>query len=382
MNDGAIDVLLLRDLPEQSLRSMERFADELEEGFADHPAVVLRSMAVRGSRFARLAGLSRVDGYWKRFIWYPLVARGQQADVYHVVDQGYGHLAMSLPPERTVVSCHDVMLLRAAEGAAGFRPPRLALVRFRWSVSFLRRAARVVCPTETTKRDVERLVGVPADRIEVVPNGVHRRFRPLSETERAGLRASLPGVGRHAVLHVSSGRPYKNVAGTLGVIAALRRSGLDVTLVRAGKPMDAAESSLARSLGLDGAVVECGRVSDDRLVELYNACDALLFPSFAEGFGWPPLEAMACGTPVVASNCDALVEVLADAALVAAPDDIDGLAAALRVVLESQDVARRMRALGLRRAERFRWERAVEGFARVYEAVAREAGRAPRVVAA
>ncbi len=382
MTEGRIDVLLLRDMPEQGLRSMERFADELEEGFAGHRAVALRSTAVRGSPLARLAGLGRVDGYWKRLVWYPLVARRQRAEVYHIADHGYAHVAMSLPPERTVISCHDLMLLRAAEGSAGFRPPGLALVRFRWSVSFLRRAARVVCPTEATKRDVERLVGVPADRIEVVPYGVHPRFRPLPERERAELRASLGGVGRYAVLHVSTGQPYKNVAGTLRVIAALRGSGVDVTLVRAGAAMDDDESALAGSLDLDGAVIECGQVSDERLVELYNACDALLFPSFAEGFGWPPLEAMACGTPVVASNCDALVEALGDAALMAAPDDVDSLAAALRVTLESPDVARRMRALGLKRAERFRWERVVEGFARVYESVAEEARRVPLAVVA
>lgn len=375
-------MLLLRDMPEQGLRSMERFADELEEGFAAHPAVALRSATVRAWALMSRLGLGRVDGYWKRFVWYPLLARRLRADVYHVADHGYGHVTMFLPPERTVVSCHDLMLLRAAEGAAGFRPRSVSLARLRWSVSFLRRAARVICPTDVTKRDVQRFLGVDPDRLELVPYGVHRRFHPLGEAERAGLRSALPGVGRHVVLHVSTGGPYKNVAGTLRVIAALRSTGGDVTLLRVGRPLERGERALARSLGLDGAVIECGEVSDERLVELYNACDALLFPSFAEGFGWPPLEAMACGLPVVASNCASLIEVLGDAALMAGPDDVSGLAAALRVTLESPDVARRMRGLGLRRVERYRWDRAVEGFARVYGAVAEQAGRVSQVVAA
>jgi glycosyltransferase involved in cell wall biosynthesis len=375
MTGGPLDVLLLRDMPEQGLRSMERFADELEEGFAGHPLVALRSTTVHASRMAALPGLRQVDSYWKRFVWYPWAARGTPASVYHIADHGYGHVAMFLPPARTVVSCHDLMLFRASEGSAGFRPRRISLARLRWSVSFLRRAARVVCPTEATKRDAIRCIGVQPDRIVVTPYGVHRRFRPLDDGARAAARKTLPVSAPHAVLQVSTGRPYKNTATVLRVVAAVRTSGIDVALVRAGRPLDAAERSLARSLGVDGAVFDCGPVSDDRLVELYNACDALLFPSFWEGFGWPPLEAMACGTPVIASNCDSLVEVLGDAALMAAPDDIAGLATALRVTLESRDVASRMRALGLRRAERFRPERTIDAFARVYQDVAAEAGR-------
>ncbi len=371
--NGSIDVVLLRDMPEQGLRSMERFADELEEGFQGHPAIAIRSTAVRAWRVAGLPGLRQLDSYLKRFVWYPWAARNVPATVYHIVDHGYGHVAMFLPPERTVVSCHDLMLLRAEEGRAGFRPRRISVARLRWSVSFLRRAARVVCPTDATRRDAIRLVGVDPARIVVAPYGLHPRFRPLDDATRDALRRALPAGTRYVVLQVSTGRPYKNTAGVLRVVAAVRAAGVDVGLVRAGRPLSAAERSLARSLGLDGVVAECGFVPDERLVELYNASDALLFPSFWEGFGWPPLEAMACGTPVIASNCDALVEVLGDAALMAEPDDIPSLAAALRITLESADVARRMRALGLQRAERFRLDRTIDAFARVYEDVASRA---------
>ncbi|HWQ27452.1 MAG TPA: hypothetical protein VNN12_00320, partial [Dehalococcoidia bacterium] len=156
MSGATIDVLLLRDMPEQGLRSMERFADELEGGFSGHPSVRVSSTAVRASRIAALPGLRQLDSYWKRFVWYPWTAKGRTANVYHIVDHGYGHVAMFLPPERTVISCHDLTLLRASEGSAGFRPRRVSLARLRWSVSFLRRAARVVCPTEATKRDAVR----------------------------------------------------------------------------------------------------------------------------------------------------------------------------------------------------------------------------------
>jgi len=129
-------------------------------------------------------------------------------------------------------------------------------------------------------------------------------------------------------MHVMAvgGGPRKNVVGTLRVLSKLRAGGLDVALVRVGSPLVGEEPELARSLGIERSVLDMGVISDDRLVELYNACDVFLFPSYYEGFGWPPLEAMACGTPAVVSTADPFPEILGDAALAAAADDVDGLA--------------------------------------------------------
>ncbi len=370
------DVLLLRDMPEQRLLSMERFAEGLERGFASHPSIRLSATTVRPLLGQTTGAFARVDSYLARFVRYPLSVRGTRADVYHVADHGYAHVAAFLPGERTVVTCHDLTLLRAAEGDAGFRPPWPTLQRFRWSVSFLCRAARVICATESTRSDVVRLLGALPERVALVPYGVAPHFRFVGEAARRELRKTLPAAGQYAVLHVSTGNPYKNVDGTLRVIAALRLCGMDVTLARAGRPLNEAQANLARSLGIAGAVVECGIVSDERLVELYNACDALLFPSHYEGFGWPALEAMACGTPVVVSDCAALSELVGDAGLAAPADDVDGLASALRAALTSDDLAATLRWRGLKRAAGFTWERAIAGYARVYETVAAEAEEA------
>lgn len=366
-------VLLLRDTPEQRHVSMERLADELERDIVAHPGIAMSSTTVHESAIAARLGLRQLDSYVARFVRYPLLASRMRADVYHVIDHGYAHVAAMLPRERVVVSCHDLMLLNAAEGRAGFPPGRLSLARFRWSTSYLRSAAHVICPTEVTKSDVVRLRGVSPDRISVVPYGVDARFRPLPAGERARARATLGGAGRHVVLHVSTGDPYKNVGGTLRVLAALRSGGLDVTLVRAGKPLTDEQRQLARSLRVDGTIIDLGRVSDDRLVELYNACDVLLFPSFYEGYGWPPLEAMACGTPAVTSDCPSLVEVTGGAAVTAPADDVATLTRAVRTLLESEDLVAEMRARGTERAAQFTWRRTVDGFVHAYERVADEA---------
>lgn len=362
-------VLLVRDMPEQRLASMERLADQIERGFATHPRYRMKSMALHASPAAARIGLGRVDSCATRFARYPLAASRMRAGVYHIVDHGYAHVAALLPRERTVVSCHDLMLLKAEEGMAGFVPGRAQLARFRWSTSYLKKVARVVCPSESTKRDLVRLRGVSPQRISVVPYGVDARFRPLGLDAQANLKAALPGAGRHAVLHVSTGDAYKNVSGTLRVLAALRESAVDITLIRVGKPLSVDERHLAAELRVMGAIIECGRVSEERLVELYNAADVLLFPSFHEGYGWPPLEAMACGTPVVTSDAPSLTELVGDAGLAAPARDVAALASAVRSVLDSPDLAETLRRRGIERAAQLTWQRTIDGFAQAYAMV-------------
>lgn len=374
------NVLLLRDIPEHRLRSMERLADEIEQGFADHHGIAMRSMALHESATAKRIGLGTLDSYATRYLRYPVAARLRPADVYHIVDHGYAHLAALLPSNRVVASCHDLMLMRAEQGDAGPRARSTSVMRFRWSASFLRRVARVVVPTQVTKHDVEGLVGVDPARIDVVPYGVGGIFRPFDDDRRAALKRDLIGGASIAVLHVSTGNAYKNVEGVLRTIAALHASGTDAVLVRAGMPLTEAQSALARQLGVASAVVDCGQVADARLVELYNACDVLLFPSHHEGYGWPPLEAMACGTPVVASECQTLLEVCDGAALHAPASDVGALAAHVQRAVEDGDLRDRLRWAGIERAAQCSWQRAIDGFAAAYASVGEASAR--RAVAA
>jgi glycosyltransferase involved in cell wall biosynthesis len=223
-----------------------------------------------------------------------------------------------------------------------------------------------------------RYLSVGEERLSVVPPGVDARFRPLDPEDVRQLRQTTP-LGQRAILHVSTGVPYKNVPMTLRVLGALKEDGLDVALVRVGVPLNASEVSLARRLGVSGQVIECGRVDDDRLTELYNECDALLFPSWYEGFGWPPLEAMACGTPVVTSNTPALAEIVGDAAITASPWDVRGLTSGVRAILDHPEYARKLRIRGLERASHYSWSRTVAGVANVYRKVLEQSGRSAAI---
>jgi glycosyltransferase involved in cell wall biosynthesis len=289
--------------------------------------------------------------------------------VFHITDQGYAHAARVLPYARSIVTCHDLMAVAASARELQFRFPRRTRLRYRLVLPHLARVAQVACVSETARRDAIELAGVDPERCTVIRPGIDRAFRPLGVGERRAARASLGKLRGPLILHVSSGRPYKNVAGTIHVLDALGRGGIDAHLVRVGLPMTRAERRLASRLGVDRRILEQGVVGERRLLELYNAADVLLFPSFAEGFGWPPLEAMACGTPVVASDCEAVVETSAGAALLAPAEDHAALAVAVARVLLSPQTAAHLRAQGARRAREFSWSSAARDYARLYSAV-------------
>ncbi|HEV2753878.1 MAG TPA: glycosyltransferase family 1 protein [Solirubrobacteraceae bacterium] len=278
------------------------------------------------------------------------------------------HLPRHLVPPQSasrapqVVTIHDVLPLRApalfpAVVRANFRllTPRLA-----------RRAARVVTGSHYTRGEIAELLDVPLERIVVTPYGVDAGFRP-APLEPALLRARF-GIDRPYVACVGTLEPRKNLAAAVRAFARLADDGGALVLV-GGRGWDGGEvATLARRAR--GRVVLTGHVSDEELVGLLSGARCFVYPSLFEGFGLPPLEAMACGTPVVTSARASLPEVVGDAALVVEPEDEEALAAALRRVLHEPGLAARLTEAGLRRARAYTWSRCAEQTVSVYREVA------------
>ena len=363
-------VMLFRDVPEEQRFSIERYADELASAIRDEPGLEVSSVTTHQSTTLSGAGIHGVARYSARFVQYPIKAAFTRSDVHHIVDGSYGDLLRVIPGQRTIVTCHDLMLLRAEEGATGFVGRAHSVRRFRWSVQQLHRARFIVCPSEATRADVIRLLRLDERSVVVIPHGVRSEFRPLpGRTPRASSSAS------YMLLHVSTGQPYKNDVGVLRVLAELVRRGADVTLLRAGRALKDAGRDEATRLGIADRVHDLGRVSDARLVELYNEADVFLFPSFYEGFGWPVLEAMACGCPVVASDRASLPLLVGRGGLVAKPDDIRALADAVEALRPGSENAAKARAGALREASGYTWERARSAYVELYRTVATEHAR-------
>ncbi len=214
----------------------------------------------------------------------------------------------------------------------------------------MKRAAIVVADSIQTKRDLVGFMDIDPDKVTVIHPGLNQRFAP-DEPRGAALRRRF-GIGTGAVMLQIGRGFYKNLPGVLRVLRRLRKGGLDVRVARVGPALAGADRALAERLGVVDSVVELGMVPDADLPALYNAVDLLLFPSLYEGFGWPPLEAMASGTPVVCSRAGSLDEVVGDAALTADPEDVETLAWHAAAVLTDGGLktrARRARA-GARRA--------------------------------
>lgn len=310
----------------------------------------------------------KIDDYAGRHLVYPRLLRNLRADVVHLTDHSQGYLIAHLDARRTVVTCHDVVLLVLGAGRfSGSRLPRIAYEIFRVSLELAKRVACVVADSNQTKRDLTELVGIDPAKIKVIYPGMNQAFAPDQARGAAFRRANGLGEGL-LIAHI--GRTfYKNIPGVLRVLSRLRQGGLDVRLVRTGASLGGAEKAVAERLGLVDSVVELGPVGDAELPALYNAIDLLLFPSFYEGFGWPPLEAMASGTPVVCSRAGSLDEVVGDAALTADPEDVETLSWHAAAALTDPKLRAGLIQRGLVNAGRFHWDRTAREMIGVYQDV-------------
>lgn len=365
-------VALLHNYRDEQQQSMRLYAERL--GAALHRRGIsiarVRAPAVVPDAWRRRSALwSMIDTYAGRYAVYPRLVRKLDADLVHIVDHGQSYLIGELDARRTIVTCHDLILLALAAGRiGGAKVPPVALQVFRFMMEFAKRAAWIVADSRQTKNDLVSFVGIDPARITVIHPGLNQKFDPDAQRGRAWRQRR--GLGDGPLILQVGDIFYKNVAGVLRVVARLRRDGMDARLLRVGAALRGTDRALAETLGVLPAVIELGRVPDVEIPALYNAVDLLLFPSHYEGFGWPPLEAMASGTPVVSSRAGSLDEIVGDAALTADPEDVDTLAWHAGTVLTDADVRARLVARGLAHAARFDWDRTAGEMIAVYRTVA------------
>ncbi|HVF99142.1 MAG TPA: glycosyltransferase family 1 protein, partial [Chloroflexia bacterium] len=218
------------------------------------------------------------------------------------------------------------------------------------------------------------LLGVRPGRVTTIHNGVGEQFKPIPQDERDHFRARQ-GVSGRVVLYVGTLEPRKNLAMLLNAFRPIADDPAfsDVTLVVGGSKGWYYDEifSTAERLGLtsSGRVRFLGRVPDEELALWYNIATVFAYPSIYEGFGLPPLEAMACGTPVVVANTSSLPEVVGDAGEMAGPDDPGAWGRAVRSLLADPERAGELGRRGILQARKFSWARAAKETAQVYRQV-------------
>jgi len=266
----------------------------------------------------------------------------------------------------TVVTVHDLAFMAM--------PERFLPAKRRYLETFTRltmgKARHVIADSEHTRGDLIRLLGVPPERVTAVPLGVNGDFHPPNEASKEAFRArqNLPA---HYLLYLGTLEPRKNLVTLVRAYARLRRSGLDWPLVLAGGKGWLYED-IFRAVAEEGLTEHVrfpGYVAYEDQPLWYGCATAFVYPSTYEGFGLPVLEAMACGTPVVASTASSVPEAAGDAAILVDPHDGEALAAAIERLANDATLRDDLSGRGLARAALFPWSRTAAETVRVYARV-------------
>jgi glycosyltransferase involved in cell wall biosynthesis len=270
---------------------------------------------------------------------------------------------------RSVVTIHDCIHLMFPQ----YLPNRAAYAYALTSMWIaVRRSDRILTVSEASKRDIVHFFKVPPEKIVVVYNAIDERFRtPPSEEDVARVRERYQ-LAQGFVLYVGNIKPHKNLVRLIEAYDLLRHRGFDeLKLLIIGDEISKLPA-LRRAVHthkLHKHVRFLGYLPDETLAVLYRLADVFVFPSLYEGFGLPPLEAMACGTPVVTSNVSSLPEVTGDAAVLVDPYDVESIAEGIQRVLSNPALSAELRAKGVARAREFSWERSVARTRELYQEV-------------
>ncbi|MBU2850412.1 glycosyltransferase family 4 protein [Acidithiobacillus ferrivorans] len=316
-------------------------------------------------------GISKWLGYVDRFLLFPplLRWRAKSFDLVHIADQGNGMYASMLGNTPSVLTCHDMLAIRSALGEVPENPTRwTGRVLQGWTLRGLKRAAYVVCVSEQSQREWLRISSPAKGGTSVVPNALNYPYRPMGQAERKA-RLDRLGVGDGSyILHVGSNNWYKNRSGLVRIFDSLvqRETFREFRLVIAGQALQSETANWLQAHGHGARLIQTGPVDDEDLRALYSGAALLLFPSLQEGFGWPIVEAQACGCLVATTNRAPMTEVGGQGAIYFDVSDACGAAAAIaeawsdRVTLISR---------GLENAKRYTTEAMIAGYVDAYRAV-------------
>jgi glycosyltransferase involved in cell wall biosynthesis len=352
-------VVLFRAFPDSFRKSMQIYADQLLKR--------IRPLLQNEEQLEDwLPGKIRLNGnfrYWDQYVRYQWLSRGVQGDVNHVIDHGYGHLLHSLTKEKSIVTFHDSVVNKLDD--ISWR------TRFSVQYSFLalRKAARIITDSKISRHDFLNLVNVPEERVHVIYPGVDPAFQILPDRDALRKHYNLPS---NYVLHVGNNLPYMNVDGVLQTFQHLIKKGLDVSLVRVGERLSPKQEMFLENAGLKNRVMQLGTIPLNDLVAIYNYAGLLIYPALYAGFGLPPLEAMACGTPVICSNRGSLPEIIGDAALMIDPEDPAKIAEAAAGLLTDSKLQEVYRARGFAQAKLYSWDKTAAEVLSVYRSVHQE----------
>ena len=317
---------------------------------ADYPAEVAAAI----EKIRNLTAVSVKANFLSRRWWavgLPRYVRTARLDLFH----GTNYEAPLGNRSRNVLTVHDLSVVTHKDA----HEAKLARRARRRLPIMVRTAARIITPTETVRLELIERFKLDPNLVVVTPEAPRKTFRPIPFSETIETRERL-GIEDNFILFVGTIEPRKNLVTLLRAFAELlrqtrHRPQLVIAGLRGWLTEEFDRTLAAAEFG--DRVRLIGYVGDEDLRALYSSCKAFVFPSVYEGFGLPPLEAMACGAPVIASRIATLEETLGANAILIPPTDEPAMAKAIALLLENESERERMSAAGLKHAARFTWEK-------------------------
>ena len=368
-------ILLVANYEPDGQESMLRYAAWLQRTLTarGHQVTVTAPRALF-SKLASSPWLAKYLGYLDKFLLFPFQLRrlARSHHLVHVLDHSNSMYLRTVRRKPNLITCHDLLAIRAARGEFPVAPTLWSgRLLQRWILSGLRGARHLLCVSGKTAEDLKTLTDVTGktrSEIRVIYNALNWSYRPGAAL--SGALASRLGLllGERYFLHVGGNQCYKNRIGVLRIFARLAEMGEFSTakLVMAGKALPVELREAIREERLGDRVIEAVDATNEELQALYGNALALLFPSLEEGFGWPILEAQACGCPVVTTGRIPMSEVAGEAAIFIAPADPLAAATAIAIGLKGRE---QLRAAGFKNLERFAEVAIMDQYCAFYDAI-------------
>jgi len=321
------------------------------------PDAQLRSVVEDAWRFVP-------SSFWMR-------ARGRalaRRDALNVFWSPYPIISSGIPKNvLKIITVHDIVWLKYPETTSNFN----WLIQKLWTSKSIAEADRIIVSSQSTQKDLTDILGVAPEKLRLIPCGVSEHFAPTSQEDSARFISSKYQVPSRYIAALGSIEPRKNLTTLVEAIRLMKvRNALECPLLIAGGKgwKNSALFEQIRSAGLSESDVRfLGYMPEEDLPRFYSGARLFVFPSLYEGFGIPPLEAMSCGTPVLASNAQCMPEILGDAAVLIPPTSAEGFATSISRLLSDQTRLEALRQSGILHAKKYRWKESAMRLADLFD---------------
>lgn len=327
----------------------------------DYSKINLEDRTLLSNRIISKNKISRI--IWEQSI-LPMKSSEKNIEILHCP----AHVSPLVSSKKIILTIHDLAFKLLPKT---FKLPNRIYLNNIVPVS-IKKADKIIAVSKNTKKDIIEQYNIPSDKITVIYNGINNDYKVIDKSDIINKIKKKYNLSNEFILYLGTLEPRKNITNLIKAYS-LYKSKLnnEIKLVIAGGKGWLYEDvfSLVEEKQLEEDVVFTGYVDEEDIVPLYNAATLFVYPSLYEGFGLPPLEAMACGTPVITSNVSSLPEVVGDAAITVDPHNINKLSQAINRILDNENLQNEMIQKGIERSKKFTWEKTARETIKIYEKV-------------